>query len=176
MRQRIMGVDPSTKMGLVLLEQKGNIIQTLEAEEYSSKHKGMERLSDIGQKIDDCLTDWKPKAVYIEGYSFMSKHQIVTMAEVGTVIRYFLWQRSFGYREVPPPTLKKFVTGKGNTKKDVMLLQVYKNWGFTTHNDNIADAYSLAMYGIMQGQGLVREDNTWKKMDSAHLTYTQLEL
>ena len=49
--------------------------------------------------------------------------------------------------EVAPTSLKKFVTGKGNAKKDLMLLSVYKRWGFDTTNDNKADAYGLAQFG-----------------------------
>jgi Holliday junction resolvasome RuvABC endonuclease subunit len=41
-------------------------------------------------------------------------------------------------------TLKKFVTGKGNGPKSVMLKHVYSKWGYDTDDDNLADAYGLA--------------------------------
>lgn len=41
-------------------------------------------------------------------------------------------------------TLKKFVTGKGVGKKQLMVKYVYTKWGFDTDNDNLADAYGLA--------------------------------
>ena len=40
-------------------------------------------------------------------------------------------------------TLKKFAAGKGNAKKQEMLLQIYKRWGLEFTDDNAADAYSL---------------------------------
>lgn len=41
-------------------------------------------------------------------------------------------------------TLKKFVTGRGVGKKQLMVKYVYTKWGFDTDNDNLADAYGLA--------------------------------
>lgn len=47
---------------------------------------------------------------------------------------------------VSPGEIKKFVTGKGNAKKDLMLLKVYKKWGEEFDDDNLCDAYCLARY------------------------------
>lgn len=41
-------------------------------------------------------------------------------------------------------TLKKFVTGKGVGKKQLMVKYVLQKWGFDTDDDNLADAYGLA--------------------------------
>ena len=171
MSYKILGIDPSTKMGLVLLKYSDDTVKTMVAEEYKSKQKGIERLADIGQRINEALEQYRPDAVWIEGYSFMSKFNLVTMAEIGTVIRFFLWQEGYTINEVAPTSLKKFVSGKGNCKKDVMLLQAYKNWGFSTHNDNVADAYSIAMYGLLIHLKLVDVKGCWKKGDTTHLKY-----
>jgi crossover junction endodeoxyribonuclease RuvC len=40
--------------------------------------------------------------------------------------------------------LKKYATGKGTSKKQEMLLQIYKRWGVEFSDDNAADAYALA--------------------------------
>jgi len=40
--------------------------------------------------------------------------------------------------------LKKFASGKGNTKKDELAVHIYKKWGFESKSDNIRDAYVLA--------------------------------
>jgi crossover junction endodeoxyribonuclease RuvC len=45
---------------------------------------------------------------------------------------------------VTPTSLKKYVTGKGNAKKNSMFLEVYKRWGESFDDDNLADAYGLA--------------------------------
>lgn len=160
MSKIILALDPSTKMGIVVLEVTGKRVYVVLKEEYSSKNKGMDRLGDIARKTSELLIKYKPDEVIIEGYSFMSKHNLVTMAEVGTVIRFFLWQENYDYIELPPTALKKFVTGKGNCKKDLILLKVYKRWGFETDNDNIADAFGLGMYCVHNSHGSVKKDGT----------------
>lgn len=147
-KTNILAIDPSTHMGVVVLsvDTQRMTATPLEAYEFHAKGKGMPRLAQLGTEVLRILGAYNIDRVVIEGYSFASRHAIVTMAEVGTVIRYFLYQEGYEYREVAPPSLKKFVTGKGNCKKDLILLNVYKNWGFETDNDNVADAFSLAMY------------------------------
>jgi len=49
------------------------------------------------------------------------------------------------FRVVAPTMLKKFVTGKGNTKKDLMLLETYKRYNVYFEDDNICDAYGLSL-------------------------------
>jgi crossover junction endodeoxyribonuclease RuvC len=41
-------------------------------------------------------------------------------------------------------TLKKYASGKGTSKKQEMLLQIYKRYGVEFNDDNAADAYALA--------------------------------
>lgn len=53
--------------------------------------------------------------------------------------------------EVSPSTLKKFASGKGNTKKDEMKLKVFRKWGIEFEKDPGADklfAYCLWRYGM----------------------------
>jgi Holliday junction resolvasome RuvABC endonuclease subunit len=46
--------------------------------------------------------------------------------------------------QIPPMTLKKYAAGKGNAKKQEMLMQIYKRWGIEFNDDNAADSYALA--------------------------------
>jgi crossover junction endodeoxyribonuclease RuvC len=170
----ILGIDPSTKMGLVVLEYDNKVVKTIHQECYSSKQKDMPRLGDIGARIFDLCDKAKPDLIGLEGYSFGSKFNHEAMYSIGTVIRYFLWQWEYAYTIIPPTTLKKFVTGKGNSKKDLMMLGVFKNWGFDTTDDNVADAYALAMCVLFQHLEITDEKGVWKKGDAQDFTYTQL--
>ena len=85
--------------------------------------------------------------VVIEGYSYMSTGQTLYLAELGGIVKHELYKREKTVVEVPPSTLKKFVTGKGNAKKDQMMLAIYKRWGTEFDNNDAADAYALAQYG-----------------------------
>lgn len=168
---KVLAIDPSCNMGLIVLERKKDTVHTVYKEVYSSKHKGMQRLGDIGGCIIDMLKTYKPDLVALEGYSFGSKFNHEIMYSIGTVIRYFLWQSEYDYKVIPPSTLKKFVTGKGNSKKDLMLLGVYKNWGFDTTDDNLSDAYGIALCTLFQTLGIADEKGVWRKVDAKHLSF-----
>ncbi len=83
--------------------------------------------------------------VVIEGFSYGSKGQGVSIQYgIGWILRYTLYKNNIDFIEVSPNTLKKFATGKGNAKKENMILPIYKRYGFEDDSDNIRDAYVLA--------------------------------
>lgn len=46
--------------------------------------------------------------------------------------------------------LKQFVTGKGNSKKELVMKEVYKKWKFDTDDNNEADAFVMwKILGVM---------------------------
>lgn len=82
--------------------------------------------------------------IVIEDYAFGAFGQSKSsLYEIGGIVRYELLKNGFDYFAIPPTSLKKFVTGKGNAPKAVMLKEVYKRWHFDSDSDNIADAFSL---------------------------------
>lgn len=88
--------------------------------------------------------------VCMEGYANGSKFGREVAGELGYATKRLLrrWHpQQLLPTIVPPTSLKKFVTGKGNAKKNEMLLGVYKKWGVEYSDDNLADAYSLARVG-----------------------------
>jgi crossover junction endodeoxyribonuclease RuvC len=138
---RYVGIDPSSKTGLVIIDKQGNIINTQDV--TTKEKKDPHRFSDIADKIIDEL---EPNDVItIEGFSYGSKGKGVSFQYgLGWIIRYLLMERGYNYIEVPPTSVKKFATGKGNTKKDEMVLPIYKKWGFEHTSDNVRDAFVLA--------------------------------
>jgi crossover junction endodeoxyribonuclease RuvC len=138
---RYVGIDPSSKTGLVIIDKQGNIINT---QDVTTKEKeDPQRFSDIAEKIIDEL---EPNdLIAIEGFSYGSKGKGVSFQYgLGWIIRHLLLERGYRYTEVPPTSVKKFATGKGNTKKDEMVLPIYKKWGFEHTSDNVRDAFVLA--------------------------------
>jgi crossover junction endodeoxyribonuclease RuvC len=138
---RYVGIDPSSKTGLVIIDKQGNIINT---QDVTTKEKeDPQRFSDIAEKIIDEL---EPNdLIAIEGFSYGSKGKGVSFQYgLGWIIRHLLLERGYRYTEVPPTSVKKFATGKGNTKKDEMVLPIYKKWGFEHASDNVRDAFVLA--------------------------------
>jgi len=87
--------------------------------------------------------------VYIEGLSYGSIGAAkAQMSAVHYVIRLFLHEREIRYKVIAPTVLKKFVTGKGQCKKDLILLKVFKKWGVEFDSNDLADAYSLARMAL----------------------------
>jgi len=150
-----LGIDVSTKTGIVVaVPGSSKVPEVLHKDEANyPKKKGMERAGLIASRVMHAVNQYDPNQIFIEGYSFASKgSSLTTLVEIGTVIRYFLWQYQKGYIEVAPTSLKKFVTGRGNVKKDIMALETYKRWGLEFATDNITDAFGLAAFGLaMEG-------------------------
>ncbi|MDJ0463177.1 hypothetical protein [Streptomyces sp. H27-C3] len=88
-------------------------------------------------------------SVAMEGYSHGSKFQREALGELGAVVKLAIAEIA-GVRPwrhpviVPPPTLKKYVTGKGTATKQEMIDTVARRYGAIFYNDNLADAYALA--------------------------------
>lgn len=139
-----IGIDPSTKTGLVKLDRNG---ESLYLKEITTKIKrDPERFIDITEQILEQIS--KGDKVVIEGFSYGSKGRgVSTQYGIGWTIRTALFHKGINYVEVSPGGLKKFATGKGNTSKDNMILPIFKRWGFEHDSDNVRDAYVLAQIG-----------------------------
>lgn len=142
-----MGLDLSlTGTGVVILDRAGSPVH---AETISCKFQGMERLAFIRGSVASLLSRHSPLLTCVEGYSFSSRQSHAhALGELGGVIRLLLHRNGFIYHDIPPSTLKKFVTGKGNAMKDEVMMNVYKRWGFEAKDNNQADAYGLARISL----------------------------
>ena len=109
-----------------------------------------DRLIVVKEKLIDPLINMHKETdikVCIEGPSFASKGAyILQMGALNFFIRYWLRTEGVNYKVISPGELKKFVTGKGNCKKDLILLKVFKKWGIEFDSNDLADAYSLARF------------------------------
>lgn len=156
----IIGLDLSfTGTGLVKFKDGGvldtKLIKTIpEGKDICSRfHRINECLTEVN---DFCFTEFdEEKIIVIEGYSFNSRSGMCfSIGEMGGVIKNHLYQmyllksdKVTKFLEIPPTQLKKFITGKGQCKKELILKEIYKNFGFDTDDNNIADAYALAYLG-----------------------------
>jgi crossover junction endodeoxyribonuclease RuvC len=150
---RSLGIDASaTGTGLVLLEARPDDKSpaAFHEEVVKVKTKGMQRCSDIAERLLWVLDEFKPDTVAIEGYApgrFIGSSLV--SIEVGAVLRYFLVQRGVKYLEPAPTQVKKFVAGSGKAfKKEAMMMEVLHRWGHKSKDNNTADAYGLACMGL----------------------------
>lgn len=106
------------------------------------------RLRHIRQAVLEFVNDVGPQLVAVEGYSFGSKAGRELAGELGGAVRLALWEDAVPFIDVPPTTLKKFVTGKGNCEKNLILREVFRKWGYAAEGDDEADAFALAKLAV----------------------------
>lgn len=119
---------------------------------YKSPYFGVERLVDIRQFLFDHLDYLSQNGRAIQNIAMegtvLASHSALVLGELSALVKltmydYFDDDTRFPI-QVPPMTLKKYAAGKGNAKKQEMLLQMYKRWGVEFNDDNAADSYALA--------------------------------
>lgn len=121
---------------------------------YKSPYFGVERLSDIRSWLTDHFDYLEEQGAIIQDIAMegtvLASHAALVLGELSATVRLAIFdyfeeedERRFPLK-IPPMTLKKYASGKGNSKKQEMLLQIYKRWGIEFNDDNAADAYALA--------------------------------
>lgn len=119
---------------------------------YKSPYFGIERLIDIrtwlvSQFLWLDKQEFEVKDLAMEG-TVLASHAALVLGELSATVRLAIYDHYEGNLKfplkVPPMTLKKYAAGKGNAKKQEMLLQIYKRWGIEFNDDNAADSYALA--------------------------------
>ena len=139
----VIGIDPSlTATGYaVFIDSKlreSGVIKT------NVKDTTEKRIEHIRDTIQNKIEHYKLKTSVIEGYSYGSSGRAVfTLGELGGVLRNHFHRNNIEFTVIPPTVIKRFVTGKGNCKKDLMLLKVYKKFDIEFEDDNECDAYCI---------------------------------
>lgn len=123
------------------------------------------RLQHIGERFFSFVENVQPSYIAIEGYSFGSRQGREAAGELGGHLRWMLHTGDYGFLIVPPLTLKKFVTGKGQGKKEQMMMHTFKRWGYEATDNNACDAYCLSRLGwqISTKSELKLTQDLWKK-------------
>ena len=143
-----VGIDPSINAtGLIVIDSNSNII---EQKLFSVKSEKFEEgLLKYEQEIGFIPKIINLQSVYLEGPAYQATGQVILqMGALHFMTRLFLFKNRVNYKIIAPGTLKKFVTGTGRSKKDLMLLKVYKKWGVEFDDHNLCDAYGLARMAL----------------------------
>jgi len=139
-----VGIDQSlNEPGLVIIDVDG-VLVVAAALKVVARCRGARRLHTLAAWYDAHL----PNVVYggaaMEGPSLGSEHREFDLGEASGIAKHRLYVGT-GLEPliVAPLQLKKYIASSGATKQDVMNA-VKSRYGFSTDNDNIADAYVLA--------------------------------
>jgi Holliday junction resolvasome RuvABC endonuclease subunit len=152
-----VGIDPGSKnCALVAWSPTRGLITTWKPK--GPMPTGVLRLQrlmiDINYEFHKMSKGGKIKKIAMESYSMAEKYGQHASGEVGAAIKLCILGFFFpeGVHDDPrafpvlvaPQQLKKFATGSGNTKKEMISKEVLKRWGMDFNDTNIAEAYALA--------------------------------
>lgn len=142
----VAGLDLSLRHSGLVIAETDDFAVIDDAPVLAKKLRAGERLQYLRDTICEALDEYGVEIVLMEGYGFGAKNKAHSLGEAGGVIKLAILEMGIPIVIVPPSVLKKFLTGKGNAKKDLMILHVYKKWAYETEDDNTADAYTLARF------------------------------
>lgn len=131
-------IDSSTGVQILttVIEPKPKLIHKLIKEKYTSLIQNVDRVqvflkfNFILAQLSVLIAKYKVEFVSIEGYAFGAHSKSVTkLAELGSLVRMMLIDFGIPWIEITPSQNKKFISGKGNTPKALIVKEVYKKWG-----------------------------------------------
>jgi Holliday junction resolvasome RuvABC endonuclease subunit len=156
-----IGIDQSLT-GFAMTAINVSKVECYETWVYKSPYRGIQRLADIQDWLFDKFETLKADGneiveIAMEGTVLASQSALV-LGELAAAVKLFMYEHFFDIMnynpappqhlrtplQIPPMTLKKYAAGKGNAKKQEMLMQIYKRWGIEFNDDNAADSYALA--------------------------------
>lgn len=182
--KKYIGIDNSlTSPGIVILSEDGSIdkmwyyshklkwdgklsdnLEGIPYPAYTTEEERIYKLSTITTAIVENETNkGHDVLVSIEGYSFGSTGmRLFQIAENTGLLKNMLWLKKIDFNVVPPTTVKKLATGKGNAQKQVVYdcfcketgLNLHDTFGFKSNKavnpiSDIADAYWMAKWRMI---------------------------
>ena len=145
----IIGIDQSlSHTGVVVIDDQQKVLFQCLIEPKSVKkteRNNTDRLLTIKAELSAIINKYKPDITGMEDYSFATKGQAFYLGELGGMIRIMFRETNNNLIVLSPQIIKKFVTGAGNADKSLMLKEVYKRWGADYNDDNLCDAYAIAV-------------------------------
>lgn len=148
-----IGLDLSlTGTGVVVLED-GRIVEQRLIKSKPSGDKPIAELDRIRKIVGDIkisIDKHKPDIATIENMAFGVRNatSLTQLSGLNYFVRAMLADAQVPFCLCAPTSLKKFITLNGASKKDVILMEIYKRWGVTILDDNCADAYGLSQIGL----------------------------
>ncbi len=130
--------------------------EIIDTQLIKSKPDGKLPINELSRicNIRDSIDTTEVGIAVIEGLAFMARNStaLTQLSGLNYMCRELLMLSDIPFIIVAPTTLKKFITGKGNCGKDVMMLETYKRYGATFDNNNLCDAFGLSIIGSVLSQ------------------------
>jgi crossover junction endodeoxyribonuclease RuvC len=149
-----IGIDPSLSGTAVAVY--GGEVERISSEACGPEVRPrIERYRNLAHAVSVAVEDLAnpPNIIFVEGYSFGSKHGGEKLAEYGGILRLQLLKRfpHAKIMDVPPSALKKFITGKGNGDKTAVIAAIASRYQVQFKTNDEYDAYALALMAAAYG-------------------------
>ena len=144
-----VGMDPSYNgFAIVIIDKDAKIIDQILLKS-NTEYEAEDRIIQLEKGFVFLAQLNELQTVYIEGPAYSSNGGFaLQMGALHYYLRIFFRKNNINFKVITPGTLKKFITGKGTAKKELMLLNVYKKWNVEFEDNNLCDAYSLARLAL----------------------------
>ena len=158
MRRIVVGLDLSyTSTGVAVLRDgafdpaSSTVLKTApdKARPYDSIRRAQAVASAITTLLDtlSLAANGSGLHVFIEGYAFGSFANRERLGELGGIVKTALLRNGFEYQLLTVTQVRKFVCGKGNARKDLVMQSLLKRYALDITQNDMADAVALAKTG-----------------------------
>lgn len=116
---------------------------------YASPYRGVRRLLDIQEFLDARIKEVKASKHVVQDFSMeggvFSSQNAAPLGELAAAVKLYLATTWKARPLIVPVTMaKKYATGRGNARKNEVMLGIYKHFGEEFADDNMADSYVIA--------------------------------
>lgn len=141
----------SSNTGLVLVKNNTAYVTSWSFKYKPNKnidkyHQNIYKLKFISDYIHEFINKYPPNEIYIEGpfikKSFLASSEVILKLH-GLIIEIF---KDYDIHMAPPKTIKKSVTGNGNSSKEDVYEYIKNQLNFTPQNKDESDALSVMIY------------------------------
>ena len=149
-----VGIDQSmTGTGVVVFDEQANLLGENLIETKAGTHP-MDEVHRIvtlfaeTHKFVTSLSNGRKVCAVMEDFAFSQTNQMAKLGGLGWHFRIMMSRTDWHFGVCGTQILKKFVTGKGTSEKEQVMLNCYKRWTFDPSDNNIADAYVLGRISL----------------------------
>lgn len=139
--------------GYVKASSKGKVeIKWLKTKLVVSKKikDQLDKIENVRRGVMRKVKKFKPKHIFIEGQAYAAKGQATrSIAQLHGVVMCCLRKHGFDPALIPPTTVKKVITGKGNSKKSMIMKAIYKRFRLDIDDEDMADAAAILITGVI---------------------------
>lgn len=147
----IIGLDPSvTNFGYIELTESLEILNpaTIKPKNLTGMPRMRYLMEEVVEKRIVSRKHLWEIVVFREDYAYAAgSSSDAILKELGGILEYELFRHKIRLITIPISSAKKMVTGSGNSKKDVVMRDVYKNFGYDG-DEHTCDALAVALTGV----------------------------